>query len=395
MDGSAAAGPPPDRPEASPLRARLRAAADRSGELRFDRFMEIALYAPEGGYYARPDLTFDGGGDFYTAPAVAPLFGWAVAERLLAAWRLQGAPRRYRIVELGPGDGTLAGDILEHLGRRLGPAAGGFSYELADRSSPRAEAAYRRAAGRAGAIALGLPPRTGAATPFPGAVIANEVLDAFPCRRFVARGGRWFERYVDVAAGVGTERPVDRPDLPAPEEGAELEVADGAAGLVRSWADRLTDGLLLLLDYGGPAGNGGRATLQSLRGHRTGRDLLEDPGRQDLSAWVDFPRIRAAARRAGFLEVAFRSQAEALTDWGLGDLARPWIAAAADPVERVRRHLAVKNLLFGFPNFQVLELAAGALARASAVPAPPVRAAAPGADGPAGGGRPATGMRAR
>ncbi|MHB8351383.1 MAG: class I SAM-dependent methyltransferase [Thermoplasmata archaeon] len=346
------------------LDRRLRERADGAGRLRFDRFMEIALYDPDGGYYRRTDRRFGRTGDFYTAPGVAPLFGQALAERLIAAWRAQGAPRRYRIVELGPGDGTLARDILGHLARRLPASADGFEYLLWERSPIRGEEARRRAADAAGAVRLRVAAPTGPEAPFTGAVIANEVLDAQPCRRFVAREGRWLERFVDLATMQLTELPAEPAPGPAPsEEGDELEVAPGAVALIRTVADLLADGLALIIDYGAPEGNAGRPTFQTARDHRAGGDPLTAPGTQDLSAWVDFPRVRSAARQAGLTEIAFRSQAEALTAWGLAERAAEWGRTAADPVEQVRRHLAVKNLLFGFANFRVLELATGTLAR--------------------------------
>ncbi|MGI0052834.1 MAG: SAM-dependent methyltransferase, partial [Thermoplasmata archaeon] len=302
--------------------SRLQDRADPAGRVRFDRFMEFALYDPVEGYYSRTDRSFGAGGDFYTAPALGPLFGRAIAERILTAWRLQGTPRTYRVVELGPGDGTLAADITAHLRPQI-PPEGRWEYVLVERTGARAEAARKRAGPVEGAIELRTAPRAGMDGPFVGAVVANEVLDAQPCRRFVAREEGWFERFVDVEARREVEaRAVEPPARRPAEPGEELEIAPQAGGLLRELSDLLVDGLALLLDYGGTDPGGRRVgSLQTARRHRPGSDPLGAPGLEDLSCWVDFHRMRSLAESAGFSVGALRPQAEALVAWGLPALA--------------------------------------------------------------------------
>ena len=146
--------------------------------------------------------------------------------------------------------------------------------------------------------------------------------------------------------------------LPA---GCVVEVSPAAEALVREVADHLTGGRAIFIDFGlderellaaHPHG-----TLAVVRGHREVHDPLDDPGNSDLSMFVNFRRIRAAARAAGLTESLFERQAEALGRWGFPKLLDEALRATNSPADEVRFRLAAKNLLFGFENFWVLELA--------------------------------------
>jgi len=355
----------PDPEETARSRAvveRLGAAADADGFLPFERFMEIALYADRIGYYERERTPLGVPGDFYTAAHVDPLFAETVAARLRSVRRALGSPAPFRVVELGPGDGTLAAGIAG----ALGGDPPGWEYVLVDRSSARAREAAARLANSA------LPVRTesevGALGPFSGVVLANECLDAQPIRRLRWDGGEWHElgiRIVDgrvVPAEAGPARPVPGAPLPSdPAPGVVVEVSPAAEGLVREVADHLAEGEAIVIDYGMDESELVRGhptgTLAAVRDHRTLPDPYSAPGTADLSAFVNFSRVRAAARAAGLSEVAFQPQALALGAWGFSDLLGAALAAAPNSEVRVRRQLAAKSLLFGFDRFRVLELA--------------------------------------
>ncbi len=130
---------------------------------------------------------------------------------------------------------------------------------------------------------------------------------------------------------------------------------------MREVADHLVRGVFLILDYGMEENELRRAhpagTLAAVRSHRSLSDPLDRPGETDLSAFVNFTRVRAAARAAGWSELAFGRQAEALGRWGYPDVLAEELRRAKSPEEEVRVRLASKNLLFGFDRFQALELA--------------------------------------
>jgi SAM-dependent MidA family methyltransferase len=340
----------------------LEAAA--GGVLRFDRFVEIALYS-EGGFYHAADSPLGRHGSFYTAAHATPLFGATVARRLCAEGERLGATRPFRVVEVGPGDGTLALDVA----RALPADRPRWRWTFVERS-PTLRAMLKervqREAGRT-PVDFDFSPSVGSEGTFVGAVFGNEYLDAQPFRRVVRRSGEWRElgvRWTGVAwEWAEGEAPALVPgeSLPEAEEGTRYDLLERAEGFVREVADFLAEGAAIFLDYGA-------STTELLRGHPSGTlaavrahqtvPALDAPGSADLSAFVDFSRTRSAAVRAGFHERAFRSQAEALGEWGFGPLLEAAVERAEGAEEGVRIRLAAKNLLFGFPTFSALELEA-------------------------------------
>ena len=163
------------------MRDAIRAAADPDGFVPFDRFMELALYADDVGYYRRAVSPFGPGGDYYTAPRVHPLFGRTIGHYLASVReRLRPGPV-FRIVELGPGDGALAKEIVGSFAR----AEDEVEYVLVERSERLGAAALASVEplARARSIRVRRIEALGELGPFEGVVIANELLDAQPARR--------------------------------------------------------------------------------------------------------------------------------------------------------------------------------------------------------------------
>jgi SAM-dependent MidA family methyltransferase len=350
------------------LRALLREAADASGFIAFDRFMDIALYGEGVGFYTRGSPPFGREGAYYTAAHASPLFGHAIAERIRAALAAEPHAGPLRVLELGPGDGTLGEHVVERLARHT-EVRGRIEYVLVDRSPVLSAAAFERvsAVGNPAGIPVSAAEGIGTAGPFSGVVLANEVLDAQPARRLRFTEEGWQELGVRlrderlVPAEVPLTRGVPAPELPrSPPVGTVLEVSPMAEGFVREVADHLVSGLFLVLDYGmeesellaaHPSG-----TLAAVRRHRNVEDPLSEPGESDLSVFVNFTRVRSAATSAGFTEMGFRRQAEALGEWGFPALLEEAIRAAPTAEAQVRLRLGAKNLLFGFERFCALEL---------------------------------------
>lgn len=358
-----------DAPRAPPeIAERLRARADPDGFVPFDRFMDVALYSDGVGLYARERSPLGPEGDFYTAAQFHPLFARTIAARLreLLSPRLEAGPAR--LVEIGPGDGSLAAGVIEALASL--PGRDRFEYVLLERAAPLRRRALERAgpAGEAAGIRVRAGTSIGAEGPFVGVVLANELFDALPVRRLRWTGAEWKELGVTVtdgplrAAEAARTDPVPPPPLPADlPPGTVVEVSSAGEALVREVADHLVDGELLVLDYGLgerelTAGHP-RGGLRAVRRHRAVDDPLSSPGETDLSVFVNFDRLRSAARSAGLVELSFRSQAEALGAWGFPDLLAEALRAAPTSEAEVRLRLAAKNLLFGFERFCALELA--------------------------------------
>jgi len=348
------------------LRRRLRAAADAEGFLPFDRFMEISLYDPGRGFYDRAATRLGREGDFYTAAHVHGLFGATLAAHFRQIRRSEGSPPRFPIVEVGPGDGTLASDIRTALQHPPAEAAG-WDYILVERSAALRTAIEARL-GRTepGEVPWRFAPSLGSVGPLRGIVLANELLDAFPFRQLLKTVAGWAELGVIVppegpvrseVRGPGrTDMPADLPtDAPT---GTVLEVSLGMEAWIRELADHLAAGRAVLIDYGveqeALLSRGGTGTTEAIREHRS-VDPLSRPGTADLSAWVNFTRVRRAAEAGGFQETFYGPLSEALMAWGLDEI-RTQLEMGTDSVEAVQLRLAQKSFLFGFGSFKVLEL---------------------------------------
>jgi len=368
--------PEPDpRPvPASPapgLWAAFEARSGPDGFLPFDRYMEVALYAPGLGYYQRSRSPFGPEGDFYTAPRVHPLFARMLAAHVAELRASLGGP--FSVVDLGCGDGTMLAGIVRALGDR--GAAEGVEVVAVDRASARRSGSLELVAPVARAAGARARQARSVAEigPVTGIVLAHELLDAQPARRLRWDGSAWREtgfRLDDgrlVPAESALTEPVPAPALPSlrsEDAGVVLEVSPAAEAVVREVADRLERGRFVILDFGAEQTEllsaYPRGTLAAVRAHRALDAATAVPGEADLSAFVNFSRVRSAAATAGLSEVAYRPQAEALGAWGFPSELEEAVRKSRTGEEEVRVRLAAKNLLFGFANFRVLELAAPA-----------------------------------
>jgi SAM-dependent MidA family methyltransferase len=366
-------GSPPESSPGERIVRRAHEAADAQGFLAFDRWMDLVLYSEELGYYARPRSPLGTSGDFYTAPLVHPLFAGVYAERIREVRNELGPERPFSLVEIGPGDGTLAAGIVAALGPHLEPGHD-LKMVLIERSSPLRASALARTRHAAGPYGVRVVTEESVSSlgPFEGVVLANELLDAQPVRRLRWNGTEWREMGVRLGpSGIrADEGPpaelVPGPELPASRpRGTVFEFSPSAEGLVREVADHLVGGVWLLDDYGMEEDELVRAhpegTLATVRGHRSDSDAVTRPGESDLSTFVNWTRLRTVARAAGLEVVADRSQAEALGAWGFPRLFDEALARAGSAEAEVRLRLSAKNLLFGFQRFRILELAPGRL----------------------------------
>jgi NADH dehydrogenase [ubiquinone] 1 alpha subcomplex assembly factor 7 len=288
--------------EPLPLRDRLAREIALTGPMTIADYVSRCLHDPQGGYYAtRPAI--GAAGDFITAPMISQMFGELIGLWAVELWRRLGAPERVRLVEVGPGDGTLMADALR--AARLAPDfLHAVDLILIEPSAPLRAAQARMLADS------DVHPRWVSAldrieTDAPVILIANEVLDCLPARQFVKTDDGWAERRVGVADdGVlqfglvkitgGFKRPAF--DV---EPGQVVEISDQQAAFGRDLAElvRAASGAALLIDYGRARPEAGD-TLQALRRHQK-VDPLETPGEADLTQWADFPTALEAAVHAG------------------------------------------------------------------------------------------------
>jgi len=300
------------------------------GWLSFERYMDLALYAPTLGYYSAGAHKLGAGGDFTTAPEVSSLFGACVARQCAEILRALGAGS---ILEIGAGSGRLAVDILTRLDALGAPPD---AYWILEVSADLRERQRRR-------LALSLPHWVGRVCwldqppedSFDGVILANEVLDALPVARFrwgaagIEELGVVLENNVEPGNGVEGTR-FSWQGRPASQSMADtcrrLSVAGGGwdEGYVSEYCPRLTawtqsvtralrTGAALWFDYGLPRSQyylpeRHDGTLLCHFQHRAHGDPFLYPGLQDISAWVDYTLLAEASRAAGFTLGGFTTQ---------------------------------------------------------------------------------------
>ncbi|HEX4635420.1 MAG TPA: SAM-dependent methyltransferase [Rhizomicrobium sp.] len=283
---------------------------EAQGPMSVAQFMTISLLDPQQGYYARRD-PLGASGDFTTAPEISQMFGEMVGLWLVQAWADQGCPKNPRLVELGPGRGTLMADIL-----RTAKVAPEFLAELevvlveASPALQQAQADKLRGPND-GILAADISWQAqfdDSLSDRPLFLVANEFFDALPVRQYVKTDRGWCERMVTVLNDELTFAlaPVPTPPalVPAGREnapdGGVCEISPAATALAEEIARVIAakGGAALVIDYGYAEARGFSETLQAVSGHRFA-DALAEPGEDDLSAHVDFAALAEAGRRGG------------------------------------------------------------------------------------------------
>lgn len=315
--------------------------ARHSGWLSFARYMEMALYEPGLGYYSNPGQVFGAAGDFVTAPELTPLFGATLA-RQVSPWlkdpALVGSGQV--VLEVGGGSGMLAAQLLNALDN-VGHHE--VRYLILELSAERRE--HQRQTLKS--LAPGLMDRVGWLDTFPesfaGVVVANELLDAMPVQLFEWQADAEAElqemgvTWVDgqfawaprPADAVLTETVTALRNRLGPE-GAQWhspyrsEICPAQQAWMRTLADCMTAGVVMLLDYGFAAPEyyhpqRDQGTLMCHYRHRSHADPFLWPGLSDITAHVDFTALARAATTEGFSLVGYTSMAAFLLNAGLLD----------------------------------------------------------------------------
>jgi NADH dehydrogenase [ubiquinone] 1 alpha subcomplex assembly factor 7 len=316
------------------LRDRLAAQITETGPLTVAQYMTACLHDPDFGYYAtRPALGEDG--DFITAPLISQMFGELIGVWAISAWQAMGSPGAFRLVEMGPGDGTLMSDLLR-AGRLLPGFLEAADVWLVETSGP----LIARQRERLGDVGRWTASLEGVPDGVPILLIANELLDCLPVRQFVRTLTGWAEQVVgldkDGALGFGLV-PAGG-ELPDARDGVVLERSGPQETLGSLLGERLVrdGGAALLIDYGRSEPGFGD-TLQALRRHEK-VDPLACPGEADLTVHADFPAVMAAARATG-AKASILTQAAFLARLGIGERAEALVRARPDKSAVIGRQL--------------------------------------------------------
>lgn len=321
----------------------------RDGPLPFETFMRMALYDPDGGYFATGPLRSHADGDFLTSPEVSSLFGATLARYVELEHRRLGAPDGFTVVEVGAGSGSLLEPLLGELS--FTPLSVAVEASTAARDSIRT---------RLPQVEVICPGQV--AGRLHGVVIANELVDNLPMAIAVRRGGDWTERWVGVEGGglILLEVPV-RPEVAVwldayagdTPDGGVVECQLEASRWLSGWIDRVASGSILVIDYGDTA-EGLRSrrregTLRTYRSHHLGPHPLDEPGTTDLTADVNFSALVGTSRDRG-MECELLRQRDLLDRLGLGERLQDTrrreleLARGGDWQDRLRMRSRVKEI---------------------------------------------------
>ena len=289
--------------ERSPLENEIRRLIVAAGPMPVADYMRLCLTHPEYGYYLTGD-PIGTTGDFITAPEISQMFGELIGVWMASVWKQMGSPENVRIVELGPGRGTLMVDAL-----RAAKVVRDFHAAIVLHLVEVSPVLQRQQQERMDTI--GLPVLWHATLDDvptgPSIIIANEFFDALPVYQAVKRANGWHERVIeigqsgDLVFGVASD-PLLHFDTTLPRG-----LRQSPDGSIYEWrSDRVTlelgrrvrtDGAALVIDYG-HAWYGLGETLQAVAGHQYA-DPLRSPGQVDLTAHVDFRAVAVSAETIG------------------------------------------------------------------------------------------------
>ena len=323
------------------LQSRIAQLIEAQGPISVAQFMTMALLDPKEGYYATRD-PFGAGGDFTTAPEISQMFGEMAGLWLVQAWADQGSPKNPRLVELGPGRGTLMADIL-----RVAQVAPDFVADLEVvmvEASPALQEIQAEKLRGLGADVSWQAQFDDSLTDRPLFLVANEFFDALPLRQYVKTERGWCERMVTSANGelAFALAPVPVPssaipaDRAAAPDGGVYEASPAATALAEDIARTITvkGGAALVIDYGYGEAAGFSETLQAVSGHKFAEALAE-PGEDDISAHVDFAALAQAGKRGGASVFGPLTQGMFLANIGIVERAEQLMKANPDEAQKL------------------------------------------------------------
>jgi SAM-dependent MidA family methyltransferase len=368
------------------VRQQIESEIRERGPIPFSRYMQICLYDPLHGYYSANAEQFGKAGDFYTASDIHAVFGRLLARQFEEIWQALDRPSQIEILELGPGRGLFARDVLDWSNKKFRDFFAALTYTMQE-SSPALRAKLRdnlrehMATGRVKVpeerTGEGARPHTNETQPeigrslspdAPLIVFANEFFDALPVEILSTHGklhialenNRLRETWLPPLAEELEF--LDRYGVP-PELGERIEVPILAQDWMRQIAGSrfIERGLLVIVDYGYTrdlqlAGRH-RGTLMAYRHHSSSPDPYQAPGEQDLTAHVNFTALRAACEQAGMGVEKQLTQAQFLMGIGEGNQFADAFEDCRIPQERAKVALQLKHLVTPAgmgENFQVL-----------------------------------------
>jgi SAM-dependent MidA family methyltransferase len=311
----------------TPLAQKIKALIRTTGPISVTDYFSLCLADPEHGYYRTRD-PFGRAGDFVTAPEVSQLFGEMLGIFLVHAWQKHGGPRGVRIVEIGPGRGTMMADMLRVVARIAPQLFDEATIHLVE-TSPRLRAVQHETLGTNAARVTWHDSFEDIPQGFV-LLAANELFDAIPIRQFVKTPAGFRERMVGLDASdaltftvgvAGLDTALLPPHHRSVPDGTIFEIAPAREAVMAAIGDRIArdGGTAVAIDYGHFV-TGFGDTLQAVLNHEFDPPLAH-PGEADLTSHVDFERLAGAAAAAGLHVHGMLHQGDFLVGLGIGERA--------------------------------------------------------------------------
>jgi SAM-dependent MidA family methyltransferase len=355
------------------LRQQIEREIRERGPIPFSRYMEICLYDPIAGYYSRNREQFGKAGDFYTSSDIHAVFGRLLARQFEEMWQVLGCPPHFEILELGPGRGLFARDVLDWSRKKFPDFFSALTYTLQESSVALRAKLAENLEGYVLSGKAVLPEQAQhacfhrtTARETPVVVFANEFFDALPVEVLSSQGKLHLAIEGDHLAEIWFSPASDELDFldhysVHPEVGERIEVPLAAQHWITEIAAAIRHGFVVVIDYGYTrseqlAGRH-RGTLMAYRQHSTSPNPYEAPGEQDLTAHVNFTALADVVKQAGMSAQKLVTQSQFLM--GIGE--RNQFADAFEErglaQERAKVGLQLKHLISPIgmgETFQVL-----------------------------------------
>jgi SAM-dependent MidA family methyltransferase len=344
----------------------IRGEIEQDGPIPFARFMKLALYHPEHGYYASGRASIGRRGDFFTNVSVGPLFGKLLAAQFAEIWEKLGRPDHFTIVEQGAHDGVFAVDVLSALRQSCGECFAATSYLILEPFLIWRE--RQREHLRDFSSKISWLESIDQLAPFAGVHFSNELFDSLPVHLIVSGGiakgaTDWKEKFVTVAGDnfAFTTASVSRSELRLDElgfspAGFETEVSLAAPKLMGEIASKLSRGVILTIDYGFVRAefyslDRSEGSLQVRAKQKKLSSSFEQIGLADISAHVEWTGLAEAALSSGAKLIGFTDQHHFLT----GIVSKFFPKIEFDASEKRALQTLLHPEMLG-RNFQVLAL---------------------------------------
>ncbi|MGA9393213.1 MAG: SAM-dependent methyltransferase [Candidatus Sulfotelmatobacter sp.] len=340
------------------LRQKIEQEIRELGPMPFSRYMEHCLYDPDLGYYSRSFEQFGKAGDFYTSSDVHAVFGRLLARQFEEMWRSLGSPNQINVIELGPGRGLFAQDVLGCAESKFPDFFRALRYVLVESSKTLRERIRETLARHLDSEEVKIvevyPHDDLSIRGAPTILFANEFFDALPVEILSAKGSLRIDsrdgRFIETWTKASPEELsfIDRYSV-HPEPGERIEVNLAAQQFMDRVAASIKHGFMIVIDYGYTrdeqlAGRH-RGTLKAIRQHSVSANPYEAPGEQDITADVNFSSVAATAENHGMQTHKLLTQSQFLMGIGEANQFADAFEECRVPQERAKVALQLKHLV--------------------------------------------------